>query len=160
MTLIRDMLMASGWEAAYRLAAATLPRARDGAALPEPPAPWELRRPYCLQMSAFVRNELRSHSRAAAWAILGADPAGPAWRNREGCENYGQALRGIADAVVNKPSLIDDEGFRDAVNGWRFLERAGSDGEQDLIVSARKYGAMGRNDAAEILAWAQRWKTQ
>lgn len=160
MTLIRDMLMASDWEAAYRLAAATLPGARDGAALSEPPASWELRRPYCLQMSAFVRNELRSHSRAAAWAILGADPAGPGWRKREGYENYGLVLKGIADAIVAQPPLLEDERFRDAVQGWRFLERAGSDGEDDLIVSARKYGAMGRNDASDILAWAQRWRTQ
>ena len=160
MTLLRDMLLAPDWEAAYQLAAATLPGARAGIAAPEPPASWEIRRPYCLQMSAFVRNELRSHSRAAAWAILGADPAGPEWRKREGYENYGQVLRGIADAIVTEPSLLDDEAFREAVDGWRFLEHAGSDGDEDLIVSARKYGAMGKADAAEILSWAQRWRSQ
>jgi hypothetical protein len=160
MTLLRDMLIAPDWESAYRLAAATLPSARDGVAVSDPPASWEIRRPYCLQMSAFVRNELKSSSTAAAWAILGADPAGPGWRKREGYENYGQVLRGIADAIVAEPSLTDDEAFREAVDGWRFLEHAGSDGDEDLIVSARRYGAMGKADAAEILSWAQRWKTQ
>jgi hypothetical protein len=39
--------------------------------------------------------------------------------------------------------------------GWRFLERAGSDGEQDLIVAAQRYGAALKIDIAEMLAWAR-----
>jgi hypothetical protein len=63
----------------------------------------------------------------------------------------------LADAIVANPTLLDDEAFAEAVDGWRFLERAGSDGEDDLIVAARRYGAMAKIDRAKILAWARRW---
>jgi hypothetical protein len=40
------------------------------------------------------------------------------------------------------------------------LEHAGSDGEDDLIVVARRYGAMAKIDGDEVLAWARRWTSR
>jgi hypothetical protein len=158
--LVHRVIMAPDWVTAFRTVLAAMPAAHDADAVLGKLQAWEDRRRACLQMTALCRDDLKSPSRTAAWAILGADPAGPGWRKREGYQNYSQVLKGIADVIAAQPTLLEDEQFRDAVGGWRFLERAGSDGEEDLIVSARKYGAMGRNDASEVLAWAQRWKTQ
>lgn len=67
------------------------------------------------------------------------------------------ALRAIGRAIPADPALLDDEKFCEAVEGWRFLEVAGSEGEDDLIVAAQKYGAMGKIDRDSIGAWATMW---
>jgi hypothetical protein len=40
------------------------------------------------------------------------------------------------------------------------VEHAGSDGEDDLIVAARRYGAMAKIDGDAVLAWARRWTSR
>jgi hypothetical protein len=118
--------------------------------------PWPERRRLCLSLGHRCAEE-HDDQLACAWTMLGADPSGPGWRTRAGNKTYGPVFRALASAIVADPTLLDNETFAEAVAGWRFLERAGSDGEDDLIVAAQRSGAMAKIDRAKILAWARRW---
>jgi hypothetical protein len=47
----------------------------------------------------------------------------------EADSTYRPVFRALADAILADPALLDDEAFAEAVDGGRFLERAGSDGK-------------------------------
>ncbi|MBX9830211.1 MAG: hypothetical protein K2Y27_35100 [Xanthobacteraceae bacterium] len=116
---------------------------------------WTERREVCLRMSNKCLGDFGKPEFAAAWSALGADPAEPGWRKPGEGRVYEVIFVAIAKAIVADATLLDDDLFCAAVNGWKFLEQAGSDGEQDLIVSARKYGATVTASREEILAWAR-----
>ena len=73
--------------------------------------------------------------------MLGADPSGPACRTSDGDKTYGPIFRALADAILACPALLNDALFAEAVEGWHVLQHAGSDGEDDLIIATRRYGA-------------------
>jgi hypothetical protein len=164
--LIVRMALAEDWQAAFRIvwdvsferAAADMGIPAGGISIGmENLPPWPQRRRLCLSHAHRCAEVFDDEELAGAWTMLGADPSGPGWRTSAGKETYVPVFMALADAIVADPALLDDETFAEAVDGWRFLERAGSDGEDDLIVAARRYGAMAKIDRAKILAWARRW---
>jgi hypothetical protein len=68
---------------------------------------------------------------------------------------WDRRLASIGKAIVAEPAAFDDEGFRHMVAGWKFLERAGSDGDPDSIAVAWTYG--GRIDKDMLLERAKIW---
>src|SRR6201999_2850046 len=112
--------------------------------------PWAQRLRLCLSLACRCAEGSDDQELAGAWTMLGADPSGPGWRTSAGKETYVPVFMALADAIVADPALLDDEAFAEAVDGWRFLGRASSDGEDDLIVAARRYGAMAKIDNAKI----------
>jgi hypothetical protein len=160
------MALAEDWRAAFRIVwDVSFERATPGMGIPagsisigmENLPPWPQRRRLCLSHGHRCAEVFDDEELACAWTMLGADPSGPGWRTSAGNRTYGPVFRALARAILADPTLLDDETFAEAVDGWRFLERAGSDGEDDLIVAARRYGAMAKIDRAKILAWARRW---
>ena len=95
----------------------------------------------------------------AAWAMLAADPSAlsPA-RTSSDHRDYRVALAGLADAVVRRPDLLDDEAFAKAVFGWRFSAALGRLAQQkdwpDQIAAARVIGEPITIDRDEMLTWA------
>jgi hypothetical protein len=166
--LVVRMALAEDWPAAFRIvwaasfakaAADQGPGAGAGAVAidMENLPPWPQRRRLCLSHGRRCAEVFDDQELAGAWTMLGADPSGPGWRTSAGKETYVPVFMALADAIVADPALLDDETFAEAVDAWRFLERAGSAGEDDLIVAARRYGAMAKIDRGKILAWARRW---
>jgi hypothetical protein len=146
------------WSAAFEKAAADEGTDVGGVAIDmDNLPPWPERRRLCLSLGRRCAEDYDDQELAGAWTMLGADPSGPGWRTSVGKETYQPVFMALATAIVADPALLDDETFAEAVDGWRFLERAGSDGEDDLIVAARRYGAMAKIDRVKILAWARRW---
>ena len=99
---------------------------------------------------------------AEAWRLLSAPPEGNRWRTPEGHWIFSRVLIALARAIDADPTLLDDDRFCEAVVGWKFLDRAGSDGEEDLIVCAKSHGAALKVDKGELRVWAKRqieeWK--
>jgi hypothetical protein len=164
--LIVRMAVAEDWPAAFRIVwAASFAKAAADMGIPAGGVsigmgdlpPWPQRRRLCLSLARRCAEDYDDQELACAWTMLGADPSGPGWRTSAGNKTYVPVFMALADAIVADPALLDDAAFAEAVDGWRFLERAGSDGEDDLIVAARRYGAMAKIDGAKILAWARRW---
>jgi hypothetical protein len=164
--LIVRMVLAEDWSEAFRIvwsasfekAAADQGLDAGGVALDMGDLPpWPQRRRLCLSLASRCAEDYEDEELARAWTMLGADPRGPEWRTPAGDKTYAPVFRALADAIVSDPALLDDAAFAEAVDGWHFLERAGSDGEDDLIVAARRYGAMAKIDKDRILAWARAW---
>ena len=165
--LIPQVVLAADWHAAYTLvwqAAYAEEAARQGLSFaarewvlkgPKRTA-WPEVRKVCLMYAADAAK-MGNDELACAWTMLGADPSGPGWRTPEGGRTYLPVFRGLARTILADTSLLDDDRFCEAVEGWRFLELAGSDGEDDLIVAAQRYGAMSKVDKERILAWARIW---
>ena len=99
---------------------------------------------------------------AEAWRLLSAPPEGHRWRTPEGHWIFSRVLIALARAIDADPTLLDDDSFCEAVVGWRFLDKAGSDGEEDLIVCAKSHGAALKVDKGDLRVWAKRpmeeWK--
>lgn len=156
--LIVRVALCDDWMAAFRLVwEATFGRIAADHAPPMEYLKWSGRRGFCLSYAERCADEYDDKELADAWATLGAEPAGPKWRTPEGHKIYLLVFASLAAAIVADPALLDDQAFAEAINGWLFLERAGSDGEDDLIAAARRYSAMVKIDKAEILAWARSW---
>jgi hypothetical protein len=165
-SLIVRVVLAADWPAAFRIVSLTASaKAAAGQGLDAGGValgmgdlpPWPQRRNLCLSLARRYADEPGDDELAAAWFTLGADPGGAGWRTAEGHKNYTPVLVALARAILANPALLDDEAFAAAVDGWRFLERAGSDGEDDLIVAARLYGAMAKIDKPRLLSWARTW---
>jgi hypothetical protein len=163
--LIVRVALAADWNEAFRIvrsasfATAAADHGLDAAgvslAMGDLP-PWPQRRRLCRSLARRCAEEYGDEGLAGAWTMLGADPRGPEWRTRAGGRTYAFIFRALADAIVADPALVDDAAFAAAVEGWHVLQHAGSDGEDDLIVVARRYGVMAKIDGDEVLAWARR----
>jgi hypothetical protein len=150
------VVTAADWMEAFRLVwEATFRRIAVGVAPPMEHLSWANRRSLCLWYAARCIDENGDQELAAAWFTLGAYPRGFEWRTAEGHKNYTPVLVALARAIVTDPTLLDDESFANIVEGLRFLERAGSDGEDDLIRAARVHGGMAKIDKDRLLAWAR-----
>ena len=93
---------------------------------------------------------------ADAWLLLAAPPEGPGWRSPAAHQTWARVLIALARVIYGDPTLLDDDRFCEAVNGWKFLEQAGSDGEEDLIACAKAHGAALRFTKEGLLDWAKR----
>lgn len=165
--LIVRVVMAADWHDALTLvsqAAHARSAARHG--FPVDNEPWTIKRADVVDwknsragalLCASAAAEDGDEDLAAAYFALGADPSGVGWRTLAGSKTYVPVMRALGKAIVADVSLLADEKFAEAAEGWRFLEIAGSNGEDDLIVAAKTYGAMGRIDRDSIRAWAQMW---
>jgi hypothetical protein len=163
--LIVRMALAADWRAAFRIVwDVSFEKATPGMGMPPGSIaigmgnlpPWPERRRLCLSLARRCGEEDGDKELACAWTMLGADPRAPEWRTRAGDGSYATVFRALAVAIAADPTLVDDAAFAAAIEGWHVLEHAGSDGEDDLIVVARRYGAMAKIDRDEILAWAHR----
>ena len=164
--LIVRMALAEDWPAAFRIVwAASFAKA---AANDGPDAggvaidmdnlpPWPQRRRLCLSLARRCAEGSDDQELAGAWTMLGADPSGPECRTRDGDKTFGPIFRALADAILAAPALLSDELFAQAVEGWHVLQHAGSEGEDDLIIATRRYGATAPINRDEVLAWARRW---
>lgn len=165
--LIVRVVMASDWFEALSLTtkvAVERATARHGYAFE--PTKWQMTKRHRIEwanaragalLCASAAAEDGDEELAAAYFALGADPSGVGRRTLAGSRTYVPVLRALGQAIVDDPTLLDDEKFCEAAEGWRFLEIAGSAGEDDLIVAAKDYGARGRIDRDSIMAWAQMW---
>jgi hypothetical protein len=147
------------WSAAFAAAGHRLDATGVSLGMGDLP-PWPQRRHLCRSLARRCGEEYGDKELARAWTMLGADPRGPEWRTRDGDETYAPVFRALAEAIVADPALVDDAALAAAVEGWHVLEHAGSDGEDDLIVVARRYGARAKIDGDEVLAWARRWTSR
>jgi hypothetical protein len=162
--LIVRVMMAGDWHAAFVMVSqAAFRDTTDRLGVPSSDAAWSVNPPDKIAWEN-VRQVCRLNAEAsidpdlaAAWWMLGADPAGPGWRKPESYKDWERLLAAIGKAIATHPVLLDDAVFRQAVAGWRFLERAGSDGEDNLIVCAKVHGAHFKTDRDELLAWARIW---
>jgi hypothetical protein len=164
--LVVRMARAEDWPAAFRIVwDVSFERAAAGMGIPaggiaigmENLPPWPQRRRLCLSHARRCAEVFDDDELAGAWTMLGADPSGPGCRTRDGDKTFGPIFRALADAILAGPALLSDALFAQAVEGWHALQHAGSDGEDDLILATRRYGAMAKIDKATILAWARRW---
>lgn len=165
--LIVRVVMAADWHEALSVTSKTAVEratARHGYAFE--PTEWKLTKPDRIDwknaragalLCASAAAEDGDEELAAAYFALGADPSGVGWRTLAGSRTYVPVMRELGRAIVADPALLDDERFCETAEGWRFLEIAGSDGHDDLIVAAKMYGAMGRIDRDSIRAWAKMW---
>lgn len=167
--LIVRVLMARDWYEAYRLVldeAYAKEAIRRSVAFDHSPmwierpgddrSAWSRARLTCL-LQADEAEKAGDAELAGAWSLLGADPRGPQRRSLSGGRTYVPALREIGRVIVADPALLDEEKFCQAVEGWRFVEAAGSSGEDDLIDAAQDYGAFGKIDKEAMLVWAKMW---
>jgi hypothetical protein len=155
--IIVRVMMAADWLAAYQIVwAATYADVHSKMAQPSNRSEWALARLACL-LRAEEARKAGDAELAGAWSLLGADPRGPQWRSLSGGRTYVPALRAIGRTIVADTALLDDMAFCQAVEGWRFIEAAGSAGDDDLIVAAKTYGAMGKIDKEAIAVWAKMW---
>lgn len=156
--LIIRMALADDWPAAAALALAetmpALPDAAEAAAAVMTPLDWSSRRRHAAWFVDRLRQDAR-HDVADAWAMLAADPRG--WQH--GHREYEAVFRGLARAVVERGELLDDDAVVEMIDGWRFIERAGTDGVMDVVAAARWYGEMcAVAKAREFLpVWARSW---
>jgi hypothetical protein len=164
--LIARLALAKDWTEAFRILwpasfakAATNPglAAGDSAIDTDDLVAWPQRRHLCLSLARRCAEEDGDDELACAWTMLGAAPRRPGWRTGNGDKTYMPVLQSLAGAILADAALLDDAAFVDAVDGWRCLERAGSDGEDDLIVAAQRYGAMAKIDKDRLLPWAHAW---
>jgi hypothetical protein len=93
---------------------------------------------------------------ADAWQLLAASPEGPRWRSPAAHRTWSRVLIALGRAIGADPTLLAADSFCEAVVGWKFLEQAGSDGEEDLIACAKSHGAALRVDRERLLDWAKR----
>lgn len=146
--LIVRAMMSADWHSAFvQVSQAQFEESAGRLGLTASPGVWDIKTPDKIAWATVRKVCLRNAAAsidpglAAAWWLLGADPAGPGWRTPEGYRIYSQVLVTLARAIDDDPSLLGDDKFCEAVNGWKFLAQAGSDGEQDLIVAAQQHGA-------------------
>jgi hypothetical protein len=158
--IVRVVTTADWMEAFHLVWEATVGRIAVGVAPPMEHLRWANRRGLCLSLARRCAENYGHQELARAWTILGADPRGPEWRTNDADKTYAPVFRALADAIVVDPALVDDAAFAGAVEGWHVLEHAGSDGEDDLIVVARRYGSMAKIDRDEVVAWARRWTSR
>ncbi|MBX9846122.1 MAG: hypothetical protein K2Z80_30395 [Xanthobacteraceae bacterium] len=159
--LIIRAMMSADWHAAFVLVSqAAFQESAGRLGLTASPDVWAIKTPdkiardsvrkVCLQSATDAANR----DLAAAWRMLGAPPYGYAWRSSQDRWVYYQVLKALAQAVDDDPALLDDDKTCEAIQGWQFLEQAGSDGEQDLIVAAQQYGAFFKVDREKLRGWA------
>ena len=156
--LIVRVVIAGDWMEAFRLAwTTTFGLIAADHAPPMQYLKWPARRGLCLACAKRCAEDCGNNDLVGAWSALGAEPAGLGRRSLARDKAYAEVFAALARAVVADPALLDGEAFSVAVHGWRFLERAGSDGEDDLIVAARLYGGMTKIDRPKLLTWAHAW---
>lgn len=165
--LIVQVVLAADWHEALSVVSRTATEramARHGYAFD--PTSWKMTKPDGIvwanarggcRLCAVAAAEDGDEELAAAYWALAADPAGPGFRKPEGWKTYTPVMRALGRAIVADPSLLDDQKFCEAVEGWRFLETAGSDGFDDLIAYAQDYGRFGKIDKTAMLARVQMW---
>lgn len=156
--LIVCAVTAGDWMEAFRLAwTTTFGQIAADHAPPMQYLKWSARRSLCLAYAARCAEDSENNDLVGAWSALGAEPAGPGRRSFGGNQVYADVFAALAHSIVANPALLDEEIFAVAVHGWRFLERAGADGKDDLIVAARLYGGTMEIDRAKLLTWARTW---
>ena len=118
---------------------------------------WPERRAACLRVADECATLSADRGLTGTWAMLGADPSG--FRKTASAKNYWRIWRGLATAIHSAPELADYDPLCLAIEAWRFIERAGSDGDDDLISAAHRFGAYGRVDRPGLLKWVHAWAT-
>jgi hypothetical protein len=156
--LIVRVVTAGDWMKAFRLAwTTTFGQIAADHAPSMQYLKWSARRGLCLAYAARCAEDSENNDLVGAWSALGAEPAGLGRRSSGGDRAYANVLAALARSIAADPVLLHEEAFAVAVHGWQVLERAGADGEDDLIVAARLYGGMTEIDRPRLLTWARAW---
>lgn len=156
--LIVGVVTAGDWMEAFRLAwTTTFGQIAADHAPPMQYLKWSARRGLCLAYAARCAEDSENNDLIGAWSALGAEPAGLGQRSLDGDKAYTDLFAALACSIATDPALLDEEAFALAVHGWHCLERAGTDGEDDLIIAARLYGGMTEIDRPRLLTWARTW---
>lgn len=166
--LIVEVVMASDWPEAFRLvwtetfkvAAADMgaPAPNVDIVIGELPS-WSERRAICWRMGTKCAEAHGLPELACSWAALATDPAWP--KDDEPAPERAKAfmpvLFGLADAIMDNESLLNDTEFGGALLAWRFMSKFGIGGIEDPILAARALAPTCDVDRSELLRWAAKW---